>query len=177
VVRLDQPSPGIKIHVQPIGGSARLGEDWTGGFQVLYAAAGATSVPFSVEVVADTIPECDEGVVIQYWALDSGDEKMKEAHLVIEDDDGGPRDPAQCAPLFAPAAIADAGAPDTGKPPKGSQPDAGSVDAAAVEPTQSTSGCSVGAGRPGTLAALAGMVALWGVLTRRRRARVARGRS
>jgi MYXO-CTERM domain-containing protein len=136
VVHGDHPfPPEAKVWVKILGGSARLGEDFTAMSQTLYPKAGSTSVSFPLGIVGDGTPECDEGFTIQYGALYTGDESTKTAHFLILDDDGGPTDAAACADPYA---VTDEVPPDGGTDVvDGSVPPDGS-EASAADVTRST---------------------------------------
>jgi large repetitive protein len=91
-LRFDPPTPPFaKVHVNLVGGSARAGEDFVDGAQDLYPAPGSSSMTFELDVLSDTTPECDEGVLIEYQGIDTGDDTPRVARVLILDDDGGPR--------------------------------------------------------------------------------------
>jgi hypothetical protein len=177
---LSRPAPPLmKVFVNFVGGSARLGEDFSAKGQTLYPLPGATEIPFAFEILSDTIPECDEGFTIEYSAAYSGDDTKKTARVLIENDDG-PTGPG-CADPYVPPPPPDGGAPDAGpdgsamttdgRPPFPNEDsstlaptDAPGVDAGAQLASKS-SGCSVG---PGTLGASPLLLAALALLLRRR---------
>jgi hypothetical protein len=92
--------PYATVNVQVVGGTARAGEDFEGQTLRLVPPPGGKTVTFGVTIASDTTPECDEGVIVAYQAFGTGDETMKEARLLIADDDGHP-DAGDCPDPFA----------------------------------------------------------------------------
>jgi hypothetical protein len=159
--RFDHPVPdNPKLDVWPFSGSAQFGEDFRAHPMVLYPSTGATTVTYSIDLVADAVPECDEGILIVYAGVYTGDDTKKTARLLIEDDDGGmgsgpscpdpfalgapapPVDAAFYAPVPEPTTRADAAAPEDATAPDA----AAATDAGASAPPLSgkRSGCAVG---------------------------------
>jgi hypothetical protein len=66
----------------------------------LIPEAGATEMRFTIDVLGDTRPECDEGVLVRYWGEEMGDDTKHTAHLMIVDDDGFPKDDPRCPDPF-----------------------------------------------------------------------------
>lgn len=178
-IRFDNPvPPQVKMHIAPVGGSARLGEDYLWKFEVLYLKAGDTSATFAVTIAGDTTPECDEGILFEYIAFYAGDETRKRTKVLIQDDDGGPRGPTACPDPFAPGDVPVPPPPDAGPPPPSPPPpDAGAgppadgaPPTAAPDPAR-RSGCAIGGGAAEGLSILlmAAMVALTLAIRPRRR--------
>ncbi len=191
--------PQSKVWLTIAGVTANEGTDFMGsGFHVLYPMGGETEMTYPIEIVSDTIPECDEGLTIQVQGVYFGDDAVKSARLLITDDDApkpvGCGDPFADAPVTTDVRTNDAGAAGTGGgnppliPPE--LPEAGTPTtptpsgaggAAAPEGATATSGlperagCACTAG-PGAPRASFGIVVLLGVTlaTRRRRARSGR---
>jgi hypothetical protein len=73
---------------------------------------------FTIEVLGDTAPECDEGLLIVYSSVYMGDDTVKTAKLVLRNDDGPASgcgaDPFTLSPV-EPAAW-DGGTPDAPLP-------------------------------------------------------------
>lgn len=177
---LSRPAPPLmKVFINFVGGSARLGEDFSGKGATLYPAPGATEVPFAFEILGDTTPECDEGFTIEYSAAYSGDDTKKTAHVLILNDDAPPG--PGCADPYAPLPPPDGGPPDASPdgpamttdawPPLPgedsrplAEPDAPGVDAGAQLASKS-SGCSVGSG---TIGASPLLLLAFALLLRRR---------
>jgi hypothetical protein len=144
------PTPPLAtVRVDVVGGTARAGEDFVGQSLLLYPPPGSTSMTFGITVLSDMTAECDEGVVIAYQGLATGDETKKEAKLLILDDDGGPAGAGSCPDPFATRSeplVTDAGAEPTadGGPPPA--PDAGAGSDASAERTTPPvgGGCAVG---------------------------------
>jgi hypothetical protein len=88
-IHLNPPAvPGSKIWLTVTGGQAKLHEDYEGNpFQVLYPNGGETEMITSLDIIGDSTPECDEGLVLQYQAVYMGDDTARQAHLLIVDDD------------------------------------------------------------------------------------------
>jgi hypothetical protein len=88
-IHMDPPAPpNSKIWLTVAGGAAKLGEDYEGQpFQVLSPQGGETVMKASFDIVGDAVHECSEGLVIQYQAVDMGDDTARAAKLLITDDD------------------------------------------------------------------------------------------
>jgi hypothetical protein len=152
VAHYDHPlPPQTKLHVNVVSGSADGSNDFQPGFTVFYPPAGAVEFPFTVAIYGDTTPECDEGVIIEYAGIYTGDETRKTAHLLLKNDDVGPLD-SGCSDPFARRApwgtVEDGGVPpDAAVPPDAGVsykdagdlvPDGGAGGAAVDAPAQAT---------------------------------------
>jgi MYXO-CTERM domain-containing protein len=159
--------PRAHVELAIVGGTARDGEDFVGGPQGLYPPPGATSMTVAIRIVGDQRPECDEGIFLSYQGIGTGDETLKEAKLLIVDDDHLAVKDA-CPDPFATRSTPlgpDAGAPNAGAP------DAGAPDGDAASTAASTSsGCGCAVGDPPTGAAGALLLAL-GLALRAKRSR------
>jgi hypothetical protein len=179
------PGAPLKIHVEAIAGTARTVDDHNGSFTTLYPRPGDTSLVFPLLVVSDMLAECDEGIVLQYGGVDTGDDSPKTIKVLIQDDDAGPTG-ASCPDPFGPTPKApdavpttpDAGAGDVA-PAAGSTADAGATadvarvdvnagSAAAPAPAMSQGGCTIGGPAPALTSGLS-VAALLAALARRRR--------
>jgi hypothetical protein len=170
-VRFDPPAPPLaKVHVDLVGGSARAGEDFVGGSQDLYPAPGSTSMTFELDVLSDTTPECDEGVLIEYQGINTGDDTPKVAKLLIRDDDGGSTDGGgACADPFLARTVpveADGGA-TTGAEP-GADGGAGEVSAK-IPASPLHRGCALAPGAASSTSLLTVLALVGAVLASRRR--------
>jgi hypothetical protein len=105
-INFDGPMPeGSKLHLDFVGATATT-FDFVAVPEVLYPPAGSTQMTFSVDIIGDTQPECDEGLLIYYTLLYTGDETTKVAKLLIRNDDGpvqGCSDPFAKSPVVEPA--------------------------------------------------------------------------
>ena len=146
VMTFDGPVPPFaKYHVSLLGAVAVADEDFRSSFQTLYPPEGSTQTTFTIEVLSDTLAECDEGFLIQYDAAYEGDRTVKVAKVLLGNDDG----PVEgCAdPFVAPTPVeppTDAGASPPPPVDAGASPpppvDAGTsppppVDAGAISAT------------------------------------------
>lgn len=161
-----EPAPPLAtVRVAVVGGTARSGEDFVGTSLELHPSPGATSVSFAVTVLGDATPECDEGIIVEYQGVLTGDDTKKQARILLVDDDGigsdggasgdgaasdgggdasdggdAAADGGACADPFATRSVPLDPGPDAGP-----QPDAGPplpVDATAERPvTPSPGGC------------------------------------
>jgi hypothetical protein len=104
-----------------------------------------------VNVLGDTKAECDEGVVVTVRGHDTGDDVLREGHVLIVDDDG-PR-PASCPDPFATRSTpVDGGASDADVP----------VDAGAEPSSAGGCGCALGGGgAAGLELAVAALLVAW----------------
>lgn len=129
-LRFDRPvEPLGKVQILRTGGSATPGEDFVLEPRILYPRGGDTSVSATMEIIGDTTPECDEGIVVSYRASYTGDDAAKSAKILIVDDDEGPRPDACPDPFTTVAAPRDGGAksaPDAAADGAGSVPAPGS---------------------------------------------------
>jgi hypothetical protein len=170
-VRLSHPAPpDMKIHATLVGGSAGVGEDFQSGENTLYPAAGATESRLTFDILSDRVPECDEGLTIQYGAVYSGDDTTKTARVLIVNDDGPPGAP--CADPYLPGPRPDGGVPDASSddPPRADSaaPPPATVAEGGGQLAAGSSGCAVASGTSGAPLLL---LALLGLLARGRRAR------
>jgi MYXO-CTERM domain-containing protein len=119
-VTFDRPVPtGSKVQVGTISAGAMVDQDFRALSQTLYPPAGATEMTFDLEVLSDTVPECDEGLHIRYSTVYMGDDAPKLAKVILRNDDG---EVAGCSDPFVPSS-----GPE---PPT----DGGAVSPPAVEP-------------------------------------------
>jgi MYXO-CTERM domain-containing protein len=88
-ITFDRPAPdGSKVQVSTVGAGAIADQDFRGFSQTLYPLAGATQMTFNLEVLSDTVPECDEGLYIRYNTVSMGDDSAKLAKVILRNDDG-----------------------------------------------------------------------------------------
>ena len=88
-ITFDHPAPGgSKVQVATVGATAVADQDFRSFSQVLYPAAAATMMTFDLEVLADVVPECDEGLFIVYSTLYMGDDTARQAKVLLRNDDG-----------------------------------------------------------------------------------------
>jgi MYXO-CTERM domain-containing protein len=97
-IDFDGPTPAsAKVQLDFVGATATT-FDFVAVPTVLYPPAGSTQMTFTVDIIGDTQPECDEGLLIRYTLRYTGDETTKVAKLLIRNDDG----PVQgCSDPFA----------------------------------------------------------------------------
>jgi hypothetical protein len=85
----DQPASGTsKVRIDTIGAGAVADQDFRVFSQILYPTAGILQMTFDLEVLSDTVPECDEGLYVQYSTLYMGDDTVKQAKVILRNDDG-----------------------------------------------------------------------------------------
>jgi hypothetical protein len=101
----------------------------------MYPPTGATSFTVQLELLGDLQAECDEGLVIRYSGVYTGDDTPKTARLLIRNDDGPPA--GGCPDPFVPDPTApppepmvDAGAGGAGGSPAVDAPGAGGAGGA-----------------------------------------------
>lgn len=128
-VHFDRPASGNeKVQIALVGVTAVADQDFRAVGKMLYLSSGATEWVFTIDVLADLLPECDEGLLIVYSSLYMGDDTVKSAKLVLRNDDGPVpgcgADPFAPLPVEAPAW--DGGTPDSPTP-------AGAMDARTVD--------------------------------------------
>jgi hypothetical protein len=185
----DRPTPPqSKLWVRTEGGLAVSGRDFQPLADTLYPPPGVTSFTVTLLVLGDATPECDEGLMIEYGGVYTGDESRKTARVLIVDDDGarvgaGPcthpftPDPRELPPVLgtdAGVTGTDAGVATTDAPVTADAGTAGggagggaTVDAGSSPPLgDDAGGCSLGGGGAGVgctgLAALALLgLAVW----------------
>jgi MYXO-CTERM domain-containing protein len=181
-LKLSAPASGAgKVWVEVVGGSALGGEDFLGaGIRELTPEGGATSMNLMLDILGDTRPECDEGIVINYRGIDMGDDALHTARILIIDDDGFDKSDPRCPDAFV---HTDEGSP-IGRPVDAGTDTAGR-DTAQMPPVAPDGGgdfidgggrlarrgcCSVAAGAPTAPSALATLLlAAVALLARRRR--------
>jgi hypothetical protein len=140
-ITFDRPTPaGGKVQVTTLGAAATT-EDFKYLWQTLDVPEGSTQITFNLEVLSDTVPECDEGLFIQYNALYMGDDGTRMAKVLIVDDDGPVAncpDPFSALPHPEPAAEprGDGGAP----PPEPKPVDGGGAAEPPAEPPAADGG-------------------------------------
>jgi hypothetical protein len=122
-----------KILVSVVGGSATPGLDHEGEATTLYPLPADTSVVYPLLIQSDATPECDEGIVLQYFWAAAASPTQKQVKVLIKDDDGPP--PSACPDSFGPSpARGDAGPPPSaGSDPHAPVPDAASKPADAAD--------------------------------------------
>jgi hypothetical protein len=154
IITFDQPVPDAsKVQVSTLGGGAIADQDFRTFSQTLYPPAGATQMTFDLEVLSDTVPECDEGLYVRYATLYMGDDTPKLAKVILRNDDGlvngctdpfvstsAPEPPTDAGPLLPP--------PVEPRPVdadgSGAMPEAGSPSATAPEPQAPNAGSGRG---------------------------------
>lgn len=136
LLRLSAPASGAgQVWVELTGGSALVSEDFLSqGFLLLTPPAGVMEMFVAIDVVGDTTPECNEGVVLHYRGLYMGDDEIHTARLTIMDDDGFPKADPRCPDPFV---HSDTGGP-IGQPVDASADAKPSLDAGAPPPDGST---------------------------------------
>jgi hypothetical protein len=101
-ITFDRPAPGgSKVDVSTLSAGAIADQDFRALSQTLYPPAGATQMTFDLEVLSDTVPECDEGLYIRYGTAYMGDDTPRVAKVVLRNDDGpvaGCSDPFASSP-------------------------------------------------------------------------------
>ena len=88
-VTFDNPASGSsKLQVRLVGATAVADEDFRSYGEILYPPMGAIDMGFMIQVLGDTMPECDEGFYIEYTAIGTGDNVTHRAKVLLRDDDG-----------------------------------------------------------------------------------------
>jgi MYXO-CTERM domain-containing protein len=88
-VTFDNPASGSsKLQVRLVGATAVADEDFRSYGEILYPPVGAIDMGFTIQVLGDTMPECDEGFYIEYTAIGTGDDVTHRAKVLLRDDDG-----------------------------------------------------------------------------------------
>ena len=97
----DRPVPAFaKVWYQLVGGGATADQDFRAVSTTLYPSTGATEITFTVDILSDTQPECDEGLLIQYAGRYGIDDATRVAKLILRNDDGPV---AGCGDAFVPS--------------------------------------------------------------------------
>jgi hypothetical protein len=81
---------------------ATAGSDFRPINDTFYPPAGATSFTVTLELMGDTAAECDEGLVLRFAGVYTGDETQKTARISIQNDDGPPALTGACPDPFTP---------------------------------------------------------------------------
>ncbi len=161
----DRPTPPqTKLWLRTYNGLAVGGSDFKVLSETFYPPTGATTFAVTLELLGDITAECDEGLVLRFAGVYTGDDTQKTARLTITNDDGPRAITGACPDPFSPDPNAPAQPePKPAEPPPDARGDAGAdaaTDAPAADPQESSGACSYAPGWASRAQAPAGLVFL-----------------